>query len=42
VKEFKQRAVFLQMEPVVPVAYLEILSDSSLCLTPPAGASRST
>lgn len=35
VKEFKQRAAFSQVELVVPVACLEILSDSSLCLTPP-------
>lgn len=35
VKEFKQRAAFSQVEPVVPVACLEILSGSSLRLTPP-------
>lgn len=35
VKEFKERAAFSQVEPVAPVACLEILSDSSVCLPPP-------
>lgn len=33
--EFKQRAAFSQVEPVSPMACLEILSNSSLCLSPP-------